>query len=75
MAYHECDCPYHYDEYGCQGPGECDNEGTIKVPRFGWLCPSCYDGIDDALKTINYRDLTVLDADGNVIVQGKEDRK
>jgi hypothetical protein len=61
--------------YGCQGPGECDNEGTIKVPRYGWLCPSCYDAIDDALKTINYRDLTVLDADGNVIVRGKEDRK
>ena len=38
MAYHECDCPYHYDEYGCQAPGECPNEGTIKVPGCGWLC-------------------------------------
>lgn len=71
MAYHECDCPYHYDEYGCQAPGECPNEGTIKVPGCGWLCPICYDEIDDALKTVPYEDLTVVDEKGDAFVQGR----
>jgi hypothetical protein len=59
MAYHECDCPYHYDEYGCQGPGECPNEGTIKVPGYGWLCPQCYDEIDAVLITIKQEDVNL----------------
>jgi hypothetical protein len=49
MAYRECDCPYHYDECGCMAPGECPNEGTIRVPGYGWLCPQCYDEIDGRL--------------------------
>ena len=71
MAYHECDCTYHYDEYGCQAPGECPNEGTIKVPGYGWLCPQCYDEIDDVLKTVPYEDLTVVDEKGDASVQGR----
>jgi hypothetical protein len=69
MAYHECDCPYHYDEYGCQAPGECPNEGTIKMPGLCWLCPACYDEIDDALKAICYDDLSVLERNGNVVAR------
>jgi hypothetical protein len=46
----DCECPYHYDELGCSGPGECEREATIKVPGYGWLCSSCYDEIDEALK-------------------------
>ena len=70
MAYHECDCPYHYDECGCMGPGDCPNEGTIKVPGYGWLCPQCYDEIDGALKAIDLGGLAVLDGDGNPVDQG-----
>ena len=71
MAYHECDCPYHCDDYGCMAPGECPNEGTIKVPGYGWLCPQCYDEIDGALTAIDYDDLAVLDAEGNPVVPGR----
>jgi hypothetical protein len=70
MPYQECDCPYHYDEHGCQGPGKCPNEGAIKVPGYGWLCSQCSDEIDNALKAISYDDLTVVDKDGNGVVRG-----
>ena len=33
--------------------------------------PICYDEIDDALKTVPYEDLTVVDEKGDAFVQGR----
>jgi hypothetical protein len=44
----ECECPYHYDDFGCMGEG-CGNEGTINVPGIGYICAEGYDHIDRAL--------------------------
>jgi hypothetical protein len=38
----DCECPYHYDDFGCMGEG-CENEGTINVPGIGYICAECYD--------------------------------
>jgi hypothetical protein len=38
----ECDCPYHDLE-------DCENDGTIRVPGYGWFCSECYDDLDEAL--------------------------
>lgn len=70
--YHECECPYHdvYDEkQDIDIPYDCPNQGTIRVPGYGWLCPECYDMIDAALKhwSDNIDLLRVFDDQGNRI--------
>jgi len=39
----DCQCPYHYDEFGCMGEG-CKNEGTIVAPMIGWICDDSAEG-------------------------------
>jgi hypothetical protein len=58
----DCQCPYHYDRFGCMGEA-CENEGTINVPGIGLICAQCYDEIDAALKTVSQEldELTVTE--------------